>query len=158
MIMRKLDNRNNWIKDSTVFEPTNAPSDTLSCLRTKGRRLSFFRCDSETSIAAVAAGLAASRDVLQEIECALIDELLLRPIGITLETVPGNTPSTIGNSLHIDAVSLTVQQMSQLAAIMFHHASIRRISKTDIAIMISNGITTGDIDRQILKPSLSKSL
>lgn len=158
MIMRKLDNRNNWTKDSTVFEPTNAPSDTLSCLRTKGRRLSFFRCDSEASIEAIAAGLAASRDVLQEIECAFIDELALQRIGIILEQVPGTTPSKIGNSLHIDAVSLTVQQMSQLAASMFHHASIRRIGKADIASMINHSISSGDIDRQILKPSLSRSL
>lgn len=81
---------------------------------------------SEEIAPVVAAALIATHDRIEHAEFILFDSAYLEGAGLTFRRLPGNTPHSEVNKLHVD-VDVTSNSAAALAAVIYEKAEPRRV-------------------------------
>jgi len=134
-------------------------SDLLSDFETKNNTLSVWLIqDDQSNLNEVVLALAINRDTISNFDYTIFDIDLMEILNIKLEVNEGNTPYNRANSWHRDLVELTINKIIKLAESLLEDAEKVRISEKKIANLIQVAVNNSQIDREILKPSISKKL
>ena len=93
-------------------------ADAISVdLRTNENRLSFWKCatDSEEHVADAALAIAAAGNRIDKIQVVVLEDRLLRDLGLTLMDSEGRTPIEDLKSSHTDVVHLDYARLGEIA-------------------------------------------
>ena len=140
--------------------PGEAPADTFHDLSPKENILSFWKVeDKEADLTRLVAALAATREALQEYDFALLHEDALATIGIKIKQTPGNSANDqINKSLHFSLVELTTDKISHIAKEIWANETKGRINRPEIRTLILEGVASGTIDKERIRPDLCQKL
>jgi hypothetical protein len=109
----------------------------------------------ESNLTRIIAALAATRENLGRIDCALVDEQRFMAGGFTITRSEGVTPDAEANETwHRDVVCLSGDRLVVLATVVLQHLQRRRYEEDDLVGLIATGIANRQIDRSKLNPKL----
>lgn len=102
--------------DRLSWLPTNHfQADALQDLKTEDNKLSVYVIsDDRNNLKRVIAAMAANCDTLSHFDFFLVDQNILKALGIKYENVPGDLKDEIVNKWHQDLVNLSAQQIFKI--------------------------------------------
>lgn len=160
-LLRKI-RKAKWYKHQGVpwLDENELQADALEDIATKGNELSVWYIeDDESNLEEVVTALAASGDVVANLDYALFDLELITMLNIKIHQSPGITPDDTVNALwHRDLIELSASKIMGLADIILTQAQIRRVSKKKLLAMIVQAVSTGRIDRLKLRPRMAAKI
>ena len=134
-------------------------ADLLRDFETKDNTLSVWLIqDDQSNLNEVVLALAINRDTISNFDYTIFDISLLEILSIKLKVNEGNTLYKKANCWHRDLVELTINKVVKLAESLLEDAEKVRISERKIENLIQVAVNNNQIDREILKPSISKKL
>lgn len=132
-------------------------SDPLGDLNTVENKLSIWLVDDELNLDRIATALAANREDLDKIDCALIDEQILTAGGFSLKPSEGDTPDLVANKLwHRNVIELSGDGLVDLATVILENMTRKGYGREDIKGLIAQGLASKRIDYSKLKPKLKE--
>lgn len=151
-LLRKLDNKRHWDKscheDEGWLSDGFNRADALKNLRTQNNSLSMYRFDdADSQIERVLAALASTKGSLEYVDYAFINESEIINIGVKLHDVPGDTPDSFVNTLHVDLVELTAEKVSEIAKLSIKSSMTNRLNVKKVTKIIKENIDSGNIDK-----------
>ena len=156
--LRKLGNKNHfnrqeWLEDGDV------PADALASFITKDSALSVWTIeDDESNLRRVVAALAASRDSIDKLDYALVDEGAFDIAGVCLSQVKGRSPDGGANGLwHRDLTGLSGKRLVQLA-VNTGGCRMKRVPQSDVRAWLLESITLGFIRTASMNKKLRERL
>ncbi|MGB0383435.1 MAG: hypothetical protein ACPGWR_01305 [Ardenticatenaceae bacterium] len=160
-LLRKI-RKAKWYKHQGVpwLDEGELQADALEDIATKGNELSVWYIeDDESNLEEVVTALAASGDVVANLDYALFDLQLITTLNIKIRQSPGITPDDTVNALwHRDLYNLSASKIMGLADMILTQAQIRRVPKKKLLAMIAQAVSTGRIDRRKLRPRMAAKI
>ena len=102
--------------------------------------------------------IASSRERLDKLDYALLDEQLLPQLAINCIRSDGRTPHAGANgAMHRDLTELTVQKVASLAEAMMPLERVR-VPENNIKLMLIDAIKSSVLDRHRIATKLRTSL
>ncbi len=143
-----------WNFDGRISAIPDYPADPLADLETSGNALSIYCVSTEVEIERLAAGIAATRDNIDNVDYAAVDLSALNLVGLRTEQVAGKTPDEIVNSWHQDIVGLTIGSILDLAGIIYR-VEKKRINEKRIGQLLIGSAANGHIKKlSVPKPKM----
>lgn len=140
-----------WLVSSEV------QSDALLDLQTKGNALSVYKVDDEQEIDRAVIALAANRDHIANLDYAIFDDSLLKAYDIALVQVDGETPDSVVNKMHFDAIRLTASKLSRMAWVI-SLGERRRVNERTVENRIREAINYRWLDLSKMKEGVVKKV
>jgi len=132
-------------------------ADPLADLNTVDSTLSIWLVDDEANLDRIATALAANRDDLDKVDCALIDEQVLAASGFSLEPSEGDTPDSEANKLwHRNVMKLSGDGLVHLATVILENMKRKGYGREDVQGLIAQGLASKRIDYAKLKKKMKE--
>lgn len=141
-----------WFKqpDDDWLEDNELKGDALSDINTLYGSLSVYTVSSESDRQRVAVALAATRRDFSNFDYVVFADSDVKPFGVTVLKIKGETPDTKVDRLHYELRNLTVNRLVQLATII-HAGEHKRIFEKDIKTLLHEAASTGQLNKAKVK-------
>jgi len=138
----------------------DVPADPLADLRTDGNCLSVFCIDEDkANLERVLAAYASNRDIIANLDYALIDAQLLEKIGITCIKTVGQLPDqAVNNSWHRDLTGLSGLNLVALAKEILTKGEKLRVSQPRVVELIRTAVDSGHLDANRITPGIREKI
>ena len=156
--LRKLANKAHFVRQEWL-EDDDVPSDALGSFMTKDSALSVWAIeDDRSNLRRVIAALAASRDSIDKLDYALVDESALDITGVFLSRANGRSPDGGANALwHQDLNGLSGKRLVALA-LNTRGCPMTRIPTRDVHTVLIESIASGYISTALMNKKLREKL
>jgi len=147
-----------WVRPAWM-EPGDVPADVLTDLRASNNDLSVWSVEQDRSnLDSVLVAVASSRERLDKIDYALLDEQVLPSLAIRCIRSDASTPHLGANgAMHRDLTELTVKKVASLAEAMMPLERVR-VGEGKIRSMLLGAIQSSVLDRARIAPKLLAEL
>ncbi len=154
-LLRKIE-KNRWMPEAYVAQD-DVPADALRDLQTGSNKLSVWLIEEDKSnLERIVVALAAMRNVLSNLDYALLDSGILDKINIKMSDSLGNSPDLTANSRwHRDLIELSALRIVDLAKAIGVDGEFRRVPEKTVAEWIRKALEGGQIEGERLSPDLS---
>lgn len=158
-LLRKI-TFNRWMpgRDSTWPPQGEVAADALKDLGTTDGKLSvWFVEDDLSNLEDVLLALAANREIIEQIDFALITLTAEFEREFKVQAQPGDTPYLKARGFHRDICELTGARLCRLADVILNSQRQRR-NEAVIKGILSASVERGDVDRDLFCALLHKRL
>jgi len=158
-VLRRI-RRARWYEDAAWLPIGNTKADALSDLSTEGNKLSVWVIEDDLSnLHFVLAGLAAERELLSNLDYALVEYRSIEQSGMDLEQEEADTPVRAANGYHRDMFHLSAENIAQLVSLIKGNPDRRvRVQWQDVGRLLDHALSLGIVDRNKMKPELLDEL
>lgn len=134
-------------------------AECLLDLEAKDNKLSLWRVDEGVAeIEEIVVAIAATRDYLQDVDLALIEEDVVREAALHVEVREGATPYIRARDLHRVLVELTAEDVVSLATLIEEESGYRRYSRRSVRELMLEAIRGQRLSLSELKKDVQEHL
>jgi len=142
-----------WLQQGEI------PADPLTDLDTQSNKLSLWHVeDDESNLDQVVTAIAATREHLDKVDYALLDQRYIWQLDIQVEKTPGGTPLAEADLWHRDLTHLSAQKLLDLAKVMWDRARTARRPEKAVRQLLVKAVDSGRIDTSKLKDTLRSEI
>lgn len=155
--------RSRWEDPSETLDCLGVPADRITDLKTTDNALSLWRAGSKEKLDLTAAiiAIAATRERLDPLELAWIEEDQIKMKELPTAATPGCTPVEAHKSLHVDLIRLDHQRLAAFASILSSSLAKEcyiKFTKEQVRAHLTRAVSEGTLRIDDLKPKLKELL
>ena len=153
--LRKI-RKNRWYDNTPWLQSGDIQADALGDLNTFDNQLSVWHVDNDKShLEQLVAALTATREHIANFDYVIFQEEDVLQLNVKVVESPGETPSQVVNSWHVDFSELTGDKLVALAHVIQENGDRKRIPEKSVLHLLARSLALQQIDREKVKLSPS---